>query len=165
MKKLSLSLFSLLATVADMSGCGVMPEGQAMTRNFTVTGFRLPTAMVFTASSSAAAQLPGGIAATSDGVKSFVSRLVMQTITYRRIEFRAVARRLERRGRVVLMLVVTRVESNTTTPNSSPVNKSSLWNATARLSSKLQGDMLDQYSMSFMKTKANQVLQVSGSAH
>ncbi|KAJ1365609.1 hypothetical protein KIN20_025989 [Parelaphostrongylus tenuis] len=50
------------------------------TRNFTVSGFKLPTAMVFTTSPGAFAQLPGGIASTSDGAKSFVSRLVMQAI-------------------------------------------------------------------------------------
>ncbi|KAJ1368944.1 hypothetical protein KIN20_030310 [Parelaphostrongylus tenuis] len=54
--------------------------GQAVTRNFTVSGFKLPTAMVFTASASAPVQLSGGIAATSEGAKSFVSRLVMQTM-------------------------------------------------------------------------------------
>ncbi|KAJ1358197.1 hypothetical protein KIN20_016542 [Parelaphostrongylus tenuis] len=37
--------------------------------------------MVFTASADAPAQLSGGIATTSDGAKSFVSRIVMQTIT------------------------------------------------------------------------------------
>ncbi|KAJ1363642.1 hypothetical protein KIN20_023557 [Parelaphostrongylus tenuis] len=36
-------------------------------------GFRLPTAMVFTTSASAPAQLPDGIVTTSDAVKSFVS--------------------------------------------------------------------------------------------
>ncbi|KAJ1347711.1 hypothetical protein KIN20_002843 [Parelaphostrongylus tenuis] len=36
--------------------------------------------MVFTTSTSAPARLPGGIATISDAVKSFVSRLVMQTI-------------------------------------------------------------------------------------
>ncbi|KAJ1359450.1 hypothetical protein KIN20_018193 [Parelaphostrongylus tenuis] len=80
MKSLAI-LFSLLATVAVVLACGVLPQGQAMTRNFTVSGFKLPTAMVFTASATAAAQLPGGIAATSDAAKLFVSRLVMQTVT------------------------------------------------------------------------------------
>ncbi|KAJ1366488.1 hypothetical protein KIN20_027164 [Parelaphostrongylus tenuis] len=36
--------------------------------------------MVFTTSTSAPAQLPSGIATTSDGAKSFVARHVMQTI-------------------------------------------------------------------------------------
>ncbi|KAJ1360597.1 hypothetical protein KIN20_019615 [Parelaphostrongylus tenuis] len=57
-----------------------MPQGQATKRNFTVSGFRLPTAMVFTASADAPAQLSDGIAATSDEAKSFITRLVMQTI-------------------------------------------------------------------------------------
>ncbi|KAJ1363643.1 hypothetical protein KIN20_023558 [Parelaphostrongylus tenuis] len=52
-----------------------------MTRNFIVSGFRLPTALVYSASAGAAAQLLGGVATISDGAKSFVSRLVMQTIT------------------------------------------------------------------------------------
>ncbi|KAJ1372397.1 hypothetical protein KIN20_034544 [Parelaphostrongylus tenuis] len=80
MARHSTLLISLLAIVAAVVGCGVVPQGQGMTRNFTVSGFKLPTAMVFTASASAAAQLSGGIAATSEGAKSFVSRLVMQTI-------------------------------------------------------------------------------------
>ncbi|KAJ1357911.1 hypothetical protein KIN20_016180 [Parelaphostrongylus tenuis] len=71
----------LLTTVTVVLGCGVMQQDQAMTRSFTASGFKLPTAMVFTASTSAPAQLPGGIATTSDGAKSLVSRLVMQTIT------------------------------------------------------------------------------------
>ncbi|KAJ1369949.1 hypothetical protein KIN20_031562, partial [Parelaphostrongylus tenuis] len=55
------------------------------TNNFTVTGFRVPAAMVFS-TSSAFAQLPGGASTTSDGAKSFVSRLVMQTISYEPLE-------------------------------------------------------------------------------
>ncbi|KAJ1348192.1 hypothetical protein KIN20_003440 [Parelaphostrongylus tenuis] len=50
-----------------------------MTRNFNVSGFKLPTLKVFTASTSASAQIPSGIPTTSDGAKSFVSRLAMQT--------------------------------------------------------------------------------------
>ncbi|KAJ1359137.1 hypothetical protein KIN20_017788 [Parelaphostrongylus tenuis] len=45
-----------------------------------MSGFRLPTSMVFTSSASAPIQLPGGIATTSDAAKLFVSRLVMQAI-------------------------------------------------------------------------------------
>ncbi|KAJ1359138.1 hypothetical protein KIN20_017789 [Parelaphostrongylus tenuis] len=74
-------LISLLATFAVVLGCGVLPQGQAVTRNFTVNGFKLPAAMVFTSSPGASVQLPGGVATTSDGARSFVSRLVMQTIT------------------------------------------------------------------------------------
>ncbi|KAJ1366493.1 hypothetical protein KIN20_027170, partial [Parelaphostrongylus tenuis] len=73
-------LISLAITIAVALGCGVMPQGQAMTRNFTVNGFKIPTAMVFTTSPGAFAQLPGGIATTSDGARSIVSRVVMQTI-------------------------------------------------------------------------------------
>ncbi|KAJ1368942.1 hypothetical protein KIN20_030308 [Parelaphostrongylus tenuis] len=46
--------------------------------------------MVFTTSASAPAQLPGGIATTSDAAKSFLSRFVMQTITYDPLECKAV---------------------------------------------------------------------------
>ncbi|KAJ1363658.1 hypothetical protein KIN20_023572 [Parelaphostrongylus tenuis] len=80
MERLSI-LLTLLSKVAIVLGCGVMPQGQAITRKFTVSGFRLPTTMVFTASTSAHAQLPNGIATTSGEAKSFVSRLVMHAIT------------------------------------------------------------------------------------
>ncbi|KAJ1353653.1 hypothetical protein KIN20_010320 [Parelaphostrongylus tenuis] len=78
--KFSTLLISLLIKIVVVLGCGVMPQGQGMTRNFNVSGFRLPTAMVFTTSASARAQIPSGFATTSNGAKSFVSRLVMQTI-------------------------------------------------------------------------------------
>ncbi|KAJ1372391.1 hypothetical protein KIN20_034537 [Parelaphostrongylus tenuis] len=81
MERLSILLISLLAKVAIVFECGVIPQGQATTRNFTVSGFKLPTTMVHTASTSAHAQLSSGIATTSGEAKSFVSRLVMQTIT------------------------------------------------------------------------------------
>ncbi|KAJ1351438.1 hypothetical protein KIN20_007438 [Parelaphostrongylus tenuis] len=81
MERLSILLTLLLTKVAIVLGCGVLPQGQAMTRNFTVSGFKLPTTMVFTASTSAHAQLRSGIATTSGGAKSFVSRLVMHAIT------------------------------------------------------------------------------------
>ncbi|KAJ1366487.1 hypothetical protein KIN20_027163 [Parelaphostrongylus tenuis] len=80
MDRLSTFAISLLATVVLVLGCGVMPQNQARTRNYTVSGFRLPTSMVITTSASAPAQLPGGIATTSNAAKSFVSRFVMQTI-------------------------------------------------------------------------------------
>ncbi|KAJ1348185.1 hypothetical protein KIN20_003433 [Parelaphostrongylus tenuis] len=44
------------------------------------SGFVLPTAVAFTTSTTAPSQLPGRIATTSDGAKSFVYCLVMQTI-------------------------------------------------------------------------------------
>ncbi|KAJ1355606.1 hypothetical protein KIN20_013072 [Parelaphostrongylus tenuis] len=90
MERLSTSLILLISTIAVVLGCGVMSQGQAMTRNFIVTGFRLPAAMVFTTSTGAAAQLPGGIASTSNGAKSFVSRLVMKTINYDPLECKKV---------------------------------------------------------------------------
>ncbi|KAJ1363651.1 hypothetical protein KIN20_023566 [Parelaphostrongylus tenuis] len=80
MERVKILLIPLLITVTAVLGCRVTPQGQGntITRNFTVGGFRLPTAMVFTTSASAPTQLPGGIASTSEGAKSFVSRLVMQ---------------------------------------------------------------------------------------
>ncbi|KAJ1358890.1 hypothetical protein KIN20_017448 [Parelaphostrongylus tenuis] len=51
-----------------------------MTRNFSLSGFTLPVNMVFTASAGAPVQV-SGIAATADAAKSFVSRLVLQTVT------------------------------------------------------------------------------------
>ncbi|KAJ1363646.1 hypothetical protein KIN20_023561 [Parelaphostrongylus tenuis] len=79
MRRLPTFVTSLLASIVEVLGCGVMPQGQAIARNFTVSGFKLPTAMVLSAAPGAAVQLPGGIATTSDGAKSFISRLVMQT--------------------------------------------------------------------------------------
>ncbi|KAJ1358200.1 hypothetical protein KIN20_016546 [Parelaphostrongylus tenuis] len=69
MRRLPTLLISMLATVAAVSGCGVLPQGQDY-----------PTAMVFTASADANARLPGGIATSSDGAISFVSRIVMRTL-------------------------------------------------------------------------------------
>ncbi|KAJ1371954.1 hypothetical protein KIN20_034002 [Parelaphostrongylus tenuis] len=43
----------LLISISVVLGCGVMPQGQATTRNFTVSGFTLPVAMVFTSAPSA----------------------------------------------------------------------------------------------------------------
>ncbi|KAJ1357477.1 hypothetical protein KIN20_015637 [Parelaphostrongylus tenuis] len=67
-----------------------MPQGQATTRNFTVSGFTLPVAMVFTGAPSAPTQFPG-ISSTSSAAKSFVSRLVMQTIEYDPFECKTVS--------------------------------------------------------------------------
>ncbi|KAJ1347752.1 hypothetical protein KIN20_002900 [Parelaphostrongylus tenuis] len=73
-------LILLLSTILAVLGCGVMPQGQATTRNYSLRGFTLPVNMVFTASAGAPVQF-SGIAATSDAAKSFVSRLVLQTVT------------------------------------------------------------------------------------
>ncbi|KAJ1347707.1 hypothetical protein KIN20_002839 [Parelaphostrongylus tenuis] len=48
-------LILMLATVAILLGCGVMPQGKQRQETLTVSGFRLPTAMVFTASADAPA--------------------------------------------------------------------------------------------------------------
>ncbi|KAJ1368204.1 hypothetical protein KIN20_029284 [Parelaphostrongylus tenuis] len=69
----------LLATFSIMLGCGVMPPGQASTRSFTVTGFTLPAAMVYSTEAAVRNQHPA-IAASPDGAKAFVQRLVMQTV-------------------------------------------------------------------------------------
>ncbi|KAJ1372387.1 hypothetical protein KIN20_034533 [Parelaphostrongylus tenuis] len=79
-----------------------MPQGQAITRNFTVTGFRLPTAMVFTTSTGAAAQLPGGIAIADvleqqgrsallpDAIISMILSQIMVQINYDPLECKKV---------------------------------------------------------------------------
>ncbi|KAJ1358024.1 hypothetical protein KIN20_016326 [Parelaphostrongylus tenuis] len=72
-------VISLLATIFTAFGCGVIPAGQASTRNFVVTGFTLPVAMVYTNMDMISAQHPG-IAGSRDGVQAFVSRIVMQTV-------------------------------------------------------------------------------------
>ncbi|KAJ1365989.1 hypothetical protein KIN20_026498 [Parelaphostrongylus tenuis] len=84
-------MISLLAIIPTVLGCGVMPAGQvyeyslrqlrdlvaASNRTFTVTGFSLPIAMVY--SSTAGIQSPG-IASSEAGARGFVQRLVMQTV-------------------------------------------------------------------------------------
>ncbi|KAJ1348021.1 hypothetical protein KIN20_003232 [Parelaphostrongylus tenuis] len=72
-------LMILILTFATVLGCGVMPPGQASTRNFTVTGFTLPVSMVYSANPAVRAKA-FGIAESSDAVQAFVSRLVMQTV-------------------------------------------------------------------------------------
>ncbi|KAJ1362247.1 hypothetical protein KIN20_021745 [Parelaphostrongylus tenuis] len=79
MPSLPTLLISLLTTIAEVMGCGVMPQGQAKTTHFTVTGFTLPGAMVYSTTQNVPDQIPGS-AATREAVHSFVSRLVMQTV-------------------------------------------------------------------------------------
>ncbi|KAJ1356261.1 hypothetical protein KIN20_013938 [Parelaphostrongylus tenuis] len=74
-----LLLLSLLATISAVFGCGVMPAGQARTVTFTVSGFTLPVAMVYTETPEVFAKVPG-IATSETGAKAFVQRLVMQTV-------------------------------------------------------------------------------------
>ncbi|KAJ1358846.1 hypothetical protein KIN20_017384 [Parelaphostrongylus tenuis] len=69
----------LLATIRTVFGCGVMPAGQARTVTFTVTGFTLPVAMVYTEEPNVSAKVPG-IATSEAGAKALVERLVMQTV-------------------------------------------------------------------------------------
>ncbi|KAJ1356749.1 hypothetical protein KIN20_014510 [Parelaphostrongylus tenuis] len=61
----------LLDTISTVLGCGVMPAGQARTLSFTVTGFTLPTAMVYSANAAVAARFPG-VASTQAGAQGFV---------------------------------------------------------------------------------------------
>ncbi|KAJ1365938.1 hypothetical protein KIN20_026425 [Parelaphostrongylus tenuis] len=70
-------MVSLLATMSTVFGCGVMPPGQARTISFTVTGFTLPLAMVYTEAPEVFAQIPG-IATSEAAAKAFVKLLVMQ---------------------------------------------------------------------------------------
>ncbi|KAJ1370236.1 hypothetical protein KIN20_031925 [Parelaphostrongylus tenuis] len=72
-------VISLLATIITVSGCGVLPAGQASTKLFTVTGFTLPVAMAYSTAPDVRASVPG-IAFSRDGARALVSRLVMQTL-------------------------------------------------------------------------------------
>ncbi|KAJ1372241.1 hypothetical protein KIN20_034339, partial [Parelaphostrongylus tenuis] len=63
----------------DLSGCGVVPAGQASTRTFTVTRFTLPVAMVHTEDVAIRARL-SNIASSRGAVQALVNRLVMQTV-------------------------------------------------------------------------------------
>ncbi|KAJ1361743.1 hypothetical protein KIN20_021076 [Parelaphostrongylus tenuis] len=74
-----LFIISLLATISTVLGCGVMTAGQVSTRNFTVTGFTFPVAMVYSTATEVQARVPG-IATSEAGAQGFVSRLVMQTV-------------------------------------------------------------------------------------
>ncbi|KAJ1361323.1 hypothetical protein KIN20_020540 [Parelaphostrongylus tenuis] len=73
------SIISVVATISTVFGCGVTPAGQVSTTNFTVTGFTLPVAMVYSEAIDVRAQVPG-IAANAAGATGFVRRLVMQTV-------------------------------------------------------------------------------------
>ncbi|KAJ1367151.1 hypothetical protein KIN20_028007 [Parelaphostrongylus tenuis] len=73
-------LILLLTTVLVVLGCGVMPQGQARTTSFTVTGFTLPGAMVYSTTPAIPDAIPGS-ATSREAVISFVSRLVMKTVT------------------------------------------------------------------------------------
>ncbi|KAJ1374643.1 hypothetical protein KIN20_037374 [Parelaphostrongylus tenuis] len=73
----ALLMLSLFATISALFGCGVMPAARTMT--FTVTGFTLPVAMVYTETPEVFAKVPR-IAARETGAKAFVQRLVMQTV-------------------------------------------------------------------------------------
>ncbi|KAJ1363633.1 hypothetical protein KIN20_023548 [Parelaphostrongylus tenuis] len=74
-----------VAIITTVLGCGVMPPGQASTRNFTVTGFSLPVSMVYSTEETVRAEAPG-IASTKETANSVVNRLVMQTINYDPLE-------------------------------------------------------------------------------
>ncbi|KAJ1368486.1 hypothetical protein KIN20_029622 [Parelaphostrongylus tenuis] len=72
-------MLSLLAIIATILGCGVMPAGQANTKSFTVSGFSLPISMVYSTAADVQAQVPG-VADNRGAAQGFVQRLVMQTI-------------------------------------------------------------------------------------
>ncbi|KAJ1367091.1 hypothetical protein KIN20_027942 [Parelaphostrongylus tenuis] len=73
-------LVSLLTTMSTLLGCGVLPQGQARSWRFTVSGFSFPVNVAYSDSPAVRAQFPG-LAATREAASSFVSRLVMQTVT------------------------------------------------------------------------------------
>ncbi|KAJ1355620.1 hypothetical protein KIN20_013086 [Parelaphostrongylus tenuis] len=72
-------MISLLATLSIVSGCGVMPAEQSSSRAFTVRGFSLPVAMVYTRNVGESSRV-SGIASDKAGAQAFVERLVMQTV-------------------------------------------------------------------------------------
>ncbi|KAJ1346049.1 hypothetical protein KIN20_000719 [Parelaphostrongylus tenuis] len=77
---ISLSMI-LVPIIATVLGCGVMPPGQARTRSFTVSGFKLPVPMVaYTGDGSIPAQAPG-IARSKETARVFVERQIVQTVT------------------------------------------------------------------------------------
>ncbi|KAJ1354244.1 hypothetical protein KIN20_011118 [Parelaphostrongylus tenuis] len=69
----------LLVTIPTILGCGVLPPGQASTRIFTVSGFTLPVAMVYTGKPAVSAQFTS-IANSEAAARRFVQRLVKQTV-------------------------------------------------------------------------------------
>ncbi|KAJ1356838.1 hypothetical protein KIN20_014652 [Parelaphostrongylus tenuis] len=72
-------MISLLATFSTVLGCGVIPAGQAVTKDFTITDFNLPVAMVYSTATDVEARVPG-IATTKERAKGFITLLVMQTV-------------------------------------------------------------------------------------
>ncbi|KAJ1369287.1 hypothetical protein KIN20_030705 [Parelaphostrongylus tenuis] len=72
-------MISLLVTISAALGCGVMPAGQSRSRPFSVSGFSLPVAMVYSGKTEVLSQVPG-IASDKGGAQAFVQRLIMQTV-------------------------------------------------------------------------------------
>ncbi|KAJ1363984.1 hypothetical protein KIN20_023965 [Parelaphostrongylus tenuis] len=72
-------LISLSAIFAAVFGCGVIPQGQARAWSFTVSGFSLPVAMVYSTTPAVPPRVPG-ISTSQEAASSFVSRLIMQTV-------------------------------------------------------------------------------------
>ncbi|KAJ1364956.1 hypothetical protein KIN20_025153 [Parelaphostrongylus tenuis] len=73
------SLVISVIIITAVFGCGVLPPGQASTRNFTVTGFTLPVNMAYSADINVRTMV-SGIASSGEAVQTFVSRLLMQTV-------------------------------------------------------------------------------------
>ncbi|KAJ1358815.1 hypothetical protein KIN20_017338 [Parelaphostrongylus tenuis] len=74
-------LMNSLLIITTVGGCGVMPPGQASTRSFTVTNFKLAVSMVSYAEmeSNISVEAPG-ITRNKEMARTFVERLVMQTV-------------------------------------------------------------------------------------
>ncbi|KAJ1372096.1 hypothetical protein KIN20_034159 [Parelaphostrongylus tenuis] len=69
----------LATTVVTLSGCGVIPAGQASARAFNVTVItNLPVAMAYSTAPDVQAKVRG-IAISEGAAQAFVMRLVMQT--------------------------------------------------------------------------------------
>ncbi|KAJ1374281.1 hypothetical protein KIN20_036936 [Parelaphostrongylus tenuis] len=52
-------MFSLLAVISTVLGCGVLSTGQGRTWSFTVSGFILPVSMVYSTATNVQAQVSG----------------------------------------------------------------------------------------------------------
>ncbi|KAJ1355279.1 hypothetical protein KIN20_012616 [Parelaphostrongylus tenuis] len=71
--------------ISAVSGCGLMPPGQARTRSFTVSGFQLPVSMVYSVDPSVRIKA-FGMATSKEAAKAFIERLVMHTLDQLRIQ-------------------------------------------------------------------------------
>ncbi|KAJ1355616.1 hypothetical protein KIN20_013082 [Parelaphostrongylus tenuis] len=101
--------YQIVDAISTVLGCGVMPAGQALTRNFMVTGFTLPVSMAYTDTTTVTSQVPG-IESDKRSAQTFVERFVMKTASLKRELLELVEKFtikvfdvLERQGRTALL--------------------------------------------------------------